>query len=115
MDQDAIQEELQVLQRLISADPTHPGSDVVRKLVDSFELEGEKGNHLCLVYEPLRETFDTHRRRFRGGVLPESLLKVYVKVLLIGLDYLHKSCGIIHTGMSGVIATKLPVNTNLPK
>lgn len=68
--------------------------------MDSFEIRTKAGTHLCLVYQPLRETLGCYQWRFPGGRIPIPLLKVYVHALLVGLDYLHSKCHITHTGMS---------------
>ncbi|KAM3418249.1 hypothetical protein BST61_g4250 [Cercospora zeina] len=98
-DRESIQQELKLLQRLSEADSTHRGFHIIRKTVDSFELNSGSGTHLCLVYEPLRETLEIYRRRFPNAQLPVPLLKVYAQVLLVGLDFLHTQCGIIHTDL----------------
>lgn len=66
--------------------------------MDSFEIRTKVGTHLCLVYQPLRETLGCYQWRFPGGRMPIPLLKVYVHALLVGLDYLHSKCHITHTG-----------------
>ncbi|CAK4033103.1 CMGC kinase [Lecanosticta acicola] len=97
-DPESIQQQYALLQRLTKADPNHRGFSTVRKALESFELKTGSGTHVCIVYEPLRETMDVYRRRFAEGRLPLPLLKAYTKVLLAGLDLLHQDCGIIHTG-----------------
>ncbi|KAK4560702.1 hypothetical protein LTR86_005280 [Recurvomyces mirabilis] len=96
---ESIQQERNVLEKLSTADPDHPGFRVVRKLSRSFEIPFETGTHLCLVHEPLRETLEIFRTRFANGRLPLPLVKAYVKILLVGLDYVHESCHIVHTDL----------------
>ena len=67
-------------------------------MLDNFEVPGQNGPHLCLVYEPMREPLWLFQRRWENGKLPPALLKVYLRFLLRGLDYLHSECHIIHTG-----------------
>ncbi|GAB7356018.1 hypothetical protein MBLNU459_g6639t1 [Dothideomycetes sp. NU459] len=57
------------------------------------------GTHLCLVHDVLRETLEIYRRRFSSGRLPQPLAKAYIKILLVGLDYLHTRCNIVHTDL----------------
>ena len=70
----------------------------LRTLQDSFTLEGQNGNHICLVFEPLREPLWLVKQRFKGKVIPPEVLKIMVVWILHALDYLHESCHIIHTG-----------------
>lgn len=99
VDQEDIDREKRLLQRLANGDPRHPGFGLVRKTIDSFEVERGGAKHLCLVYEPLRETMEVYRRRFQGGRLPIPFVKAFAKILLAGVDYIHSECGIVHTGM----------------
>jgi len=66
---------------------------------DSFKIQGPMGPHMCLVYEPMREPLWLFQRRMSGGVYCFALLGYAVKFLLIGLDYLHNECKVIHTGV----------------
>ena len=78
--------------------PFHEGFRYVRTVVDNFEAAGPDGTHLCLVYEPMREPLWRFQQRWEDNKIPPSLLKVYLKFLLQGLNYLHSECHIIHTG-----------------
>lgn len=84
--------------RCLKKNPSHEGFPYVRTVLDSFEAMGPGGRHICLVYEPMREPLWLFQRRWENGKLPPSLLKVYLKFLLRGLNYLHSECHIIHTG-----------------
>ncbi|KAL4789244.1 kinase-like protein [Aspergillus venezuelensis] len=63
---------------------------------DHFSVPGSKGSQLCLAYEPMREPLSLFRRRFNDGVVPLPIVKVYTRLLLTGLDYLHRTCKIVH-------------------
>lgn len=67
--------------------------------MEHFEVRSPHGIHSCFVYEPLRETLRLFQRRLPNGKLPVSLLKVFLQQILLGLDYLHSECGIVHTGL----------------
>lgn len=90
--------ELDTLTHISKANPQHKGWHFVRHLVDSFTLEHFFGNHLCLVFEPLREPLWLYRERFIGNAIPSDVLKVIIQMILHGLDYLHSECRVIHTG-----------------
>ncbi|KAF2456385.1 protein kinase [Lineolata rhizophorae] len=96
---DAAENELAILQHISRMNRSHEGWNFVRRLLDSFTIEGVSGQHLCLVLEPLREPLWLYRRRFIGGVVPSDVLKITVQMILHGLDYLHSDCQIIHTDL----------------
>lgn len=98
IDQAAAEYELEMSQRLAKGDPQHQGSRFVRTVLDSFEISGPHGMHVCLVYEPMRETLSLFQRRFKDGRFPSLLLKACIRLLLMGLDYLHSECQMVHTG-----------------
>ncbi len=81
------------------ANPQHLGWRYVRKIEDSFALEGPSGEYPCLVLEPLREPLWLLCHRFVGGVIPSEILRTIVQMILAGLDYLHTECQVIHTGL----------------
>lgn len=87
-----------VEEHISTADPSHRGRSLIRTLLDSFEVEGLKGSHTCLVYPPMREPLSMYQRRFDDRKLPLPLIKTYVRALLTGLEYLHKECRVVHTG-----------------
>lgn len=95
----AAENELDILQHISRANPHHKGWHFVRRLLDSFAIDGVSGTHLCLVLEPLREPLWLYCKRFVDGVIPSDLLKIIVRMILHGLDYLHSECRVIHTGI----------------
>ena len=97
IDQDATKHELNIDRRL-KTNPSHNGFIYVRTALDSLEVTGPYGKHFCLVYEPLREPLWIFKRRWEDGRLPPSIVKVYARFLLQGLNYLHSECHVIHTG-----------------
>jgi serine/threonine-protein kinase SRPK3 len=89
-----------ILQRITTADPSHPGYKHVLHLLDSFRLQGPNGEHLFLVCEPLGIELGMLSEAFEGGSLPRLMAKRVSLQLLRGLDYLHQCCGVIHTGVT---------------
>ena len=92
-------DELNLSLRAAAADPGHPGYQHIVLLLDNFIHKGPNGEHLCLVMELLGENLVTMRRRLQGSRFPAAFVKNVARQTLLGLDYLHTSCGIIHTGM----------------
>jgi serine/threonine-protein kinase SRPK3 len=70
-----------ILTSYLEKNPSHEGCKFVRKMLDNFEIPGEEGPYLCLVYEPMREPFYIFQNRCRNGVLPPALAKVYLRYL----------------------------------
>lgn len=90
--------ELEILKHLSNGTRSHTGWRIIRQAVDGFSVAGENGLHPCLVFEPMRESLDVYRTRWAGEVLPASVLKITVQLILHGLDYLHSDRHVIHTG-----------------
>ncbi|KAK1147987.1 hypothetical protein N8T08_000503 [Aspergillus melleus] len=79
--------------------PEHRGRVILRTCLDDFEVTGPEGKHVCLVYEPMREPLWILQRRFVDRKLPLPIAKAYIYFLLVGLDYLHSECKIVHADL----------------
>ncbi|RAH55947.1 kinase domain-containing protein [Aspergillus piperis CBS 112811] len=89
--------ELNMEKCIRDANPNHLGHSILRTFIDSFEEKSPNGTHICLAYEPLREPLTLLQGRFINETFPLDIFKAYMKFLLLGLDYLHSECKIIHT------------------
>ncbi|GBF65339.1 kinase [Trichophyton mentagrophytes] len=92
-------DEIKLLNRINSANPDHPGRRHVVSLLDSFEHRGPNGVHVCMVFEVLGENLLGLIKRWNHRGIPMPLVKQITKQVLLGLDYLHRECGIIHTDL----------------
>ena len=93
--------ETKVLKHLDSIQSDHPGSKSVRKMLDTFEIDGTLGPHVCIVHEPLSlSLYDV--RLAAGDKFREEILKPLLCELLVALDYLHSEVRVIHTGKSAI-------------
>lgn len=90
-------DEVKLLERVNSARPDSPGRDYIVKLKEYFRLEGPNGEHICMVFEVLGENLLSLLRYYQYKGIPLPLVKRISKQVLLGLNYLHKECGIIHT------------------
>ncbi len=90
--------ELSILRHIKTANPDHPGYNHVIRLLDEFRHAGPHGIHICLVFEVMGEDLVALVRRYCDKKLPVHLVKQVARQLLLGLDYLHRSCKIVHTG-----------------
>ncbi|KAL4809919.1 kinase-like protein [Aspergillus unguis] len=91
--------ELETLRHITQANSQHEGWQFVRKLLDSFYVQGISGTHACLIFKPLRESLGKYCRRCQGGVMPPEIFKIILQEILQALDYLHSECHIIHTDL----------------
>ncbi len=92
-------DEIKLLNKIVQANPDHPGRKHVVSLLDSFEHKGPHGTHVCMVFEVLGENLLGLIKRWNHRGIPMPLVKQITKQVLLGLDYLHRECGIIHTDL----------------
>lgn len=76
----------------------HQGYDGTCHCLGSFELQSSDKTHLCFVYEAMREPMTVFQKRFENRRMPLPVAKAYIHLLLLGLQYLHAECRLIHTG-----------------
>jgi serine/threonine-protein kinase SRPK3 len=75
----------------------HPGQNMVRSVLDSFEIAGPNGNHKSMVLQPLGMSFREFLRLLPQNRFPKDLVQKSIQLLLIAIDYLHQ-CHVVHTG-----------------
>ena len=92
-------DEIKLLNKIVQANPSHAGKKHVVSLLDSFEHKGPNGTHVCMVFEVLGENLLGLIKRWNHRGIPMALVKQITKQVLLGLDYLHRECGIIHTDL----------------
>ncbi|KAK5082232.1 serine/threonine protein kinase, CMGC [Lithohypha guttulata] len=92
-------DEIKLLNKVVQANPNHPGRRYVVSLLDSFEHKGPNGLHVCMVFEVLGENLLGLIKKWNHRGIPMPLVKQIIKQVLLGLDYLHRECGIIHTDL----------------
>ena len=84
----------------VSKKSFHEGRNYVSSLLDHFKHIGPNGDHVCFVFDVLGHHLDFQSAKYEDGKLPVKAVKVITRQLLLGLDLLHRECGIIHTGMT---------------
>jgi len=92
--------EISIYKHLASIKSNHPGCRHLRDALDAFTLYGPKGEHQCLVHEPMWESARDLLRRNTSRRFTEDLLKAFLYRLFQALDYLHSEAHLIHTGKS---------------
>uniref|UniRef100_T1JGA5 non-specific serine/threonine protein kinase n=1 Tax=Strigamia maritima TaxID=126957 RepID=T1JGA5_STRMM len=68
----------------------------VVQLLDDFTISGVNGTHICMVFEVLGYNLLKLINESGCKGLPMAQVKIIMKQVLEGLDYLHTKCGIIH-------------------
>ncbi|KAL6302252.1 kinase-like protein [Sparassis latifolia] len=89
--------ELEYLLRIHNEPTQHPGRVHVIDLLDHFYIEGPNGKHLCLVTELLSENVYSFSTNWKDERMPIPLVKRITRQVILGIDYLHNACDIIHT------------------
>jgi hypothetical protein len=72
-------------------------------MLDDFQVDSKNGVFQCVVHPPLAISIKAFRRMFPDRALPVSFVKLVLKHLLLGLDFLHTEAKVIHTGESSRI------------
>ncbi|RPD55382.1 kinase-like protein [Lentinus tigrinus ALCF2SS1-7] len=83
----------------VSPSLTHPGRSHVISFLDHFRHKGPNGTHVCMVFEVLGENLLGLIKRHQNKGVPMHLVKQIAKQILLGLDYMHRCCGVIHTDL----------------
>ncbi|KAG0095209.1 SRSF protein kinase 2 [Podila epicladia] len=92
-------DEIKLLERVVQANPESPGRKYVVELLDHFMHRGPNGLHVCMVFEVLGENLLSVIKRYRHRGIPTHLVRQIIHQVLMGLDYMHRECGIIHTDL----------------
>jgi len=71
----------------------------VVELLDHFEHNGQHGRHVCMVFEVLGENLLSVIKKYNYKGVPIRIVKNFTRQMLVGLDYLHRFCKIIHTDL----------------
>lgn len=111
--------EIEVLSAIAKGDPSN--SKCVVRLIDHFKHTGPNGQHLCMVLEFLGDSLLRLIRYNRYKGMGLNKVREICKCILIGLDYLHRELGIIHSDLkpenillfSTIDPTKDPVRSGL--
>ncbi len=69
------------------------------QLLNSFLHYGPNGKHFVMVFEIMGVNLLDIIRRYDYKGIPIPLVRIIAKQVLIGLDYLHRICKIIHTDL----------------
>lgn len=69
------------------------------QLLNSFIHHGPNGRHFCMVFEIMGVTLLEIIKRYNYQGIPLPYVRTMAKQILVGLDFLHRMCNIIHTDL----------------
>ncbi|KAI1427221.1 kinase-like domain-containing protein [Xylaria sp. FL1777] len=98
-DATSVNNEVAVSQHLKAIDAEHPGKQLLRLVVDNFQISGPHGMHQCLLFNPLGISYTQFRNLFPEKELTKIVLQQSLQLVLLGLDFLHQA-GVVHTDVS---------------
>lgn len=103
-------DEIKLLSKVAQANPVHRGRLHVVSFLDSFDHAGPEDTHVCIVFEPLGENLLSLIERNKKKGVPVSLVKIIARQVLMGLEYLHDECDLVHTDIKpeNICVSRLP-------
>lgn len=94
---DAALDEIKILRTITAGDSSN--SKCCVRLLDDFQHIGPNGKHICMLLELLGSNLLDLIKRFDYRGIPLRIVKSICKQILIGLNYLHTACKVIHTDL----------------
>jgi serine/threonine-protein kinase SRPK3 len=68
-------------------------------MFDQFFHHGVYGKHFVMAFEVLGKNLLSLIKKYDYRGIPLPIVRRLTKQLLLGLDYMHRVCGIIHTDL----------------
>jgi len=68
-------------------------------MVDDFSLTGPNGTHICMAFEVLGSNLLDLIKYYNYKGMPIKVVKSICKQILIGLEFLHNTCSVLHTDL----------------
>ncbi|RXW22965.1 hypothetical protein EST38_g2890 [Candolleomyces aberdarensis] len=90
-------DEIKLLSKVAAASLDHLGRAHIVSFLDSFQHQGPESSHICIVFEPLGENLLALIERNKKKGVSRALVKTVAKQILLGLQYLHDECDLVHT------------------
>ncbi|OJD16067.1 CMGC/SRPK protein kinase [Emergomyces pasteurianus Ep9510] len=83
----------------ISSKSKHEGRRFILPFLHQFKHPGPNGVHVCFVFDVLGHHLYFQCSKYEDGRLPVRSIRIIARQLLLGLDFIHTECGVIHTDM----------------
>eukprot|EP00923_Selenidium_pygospionis_P028222 GHVN01050839.1.p1 GENE.GHVN01050839.1~~GHVN01050839.1.p1 ORF type:complete len:979 (+),score=221.71 GHVN01050839.1:2704-5640(+) len=77
----------------------YPSDNGVVEFREHFEHVGPNGRHVCMVFQVMGPNLLSLIKRFNFKGVPLDIVRRIAVHILVGLDYLHTHCHIIHTDL----------------
>jgi hypothetical protein len=77
----------------------HDGQKNLRKLLDSFEITGPHGKHICLAHEVFSMCMEDFRGYLPNRYFSADLIREIIGYMLRALHFLRKEAHVVHTGL----------------
>ncbi|TRY70378.1 hypothetical protein TCAL_02880 [Tigriopus californicus] len=90
-------DEIKLLKCVRESDEKDENRERCVQLLDDFKINGVNGTHVCMVFEVLGHNLLKFIIRSNYQGIPLYNVKLIMKQVLEGLQYLHSKCQIIHT------------------
>lgn len=90
-------DEIKLLRQVTNASPSHPGRDHIVSFLDSFTHTVSSVAHICISFEPLGANILSLIEKNRRKGVPPCVVKSITRQVLLGLQYLHEECDLVHT------------------
>ncbi|KZT61753.1 kinase-like protein [Calocera cornea HHB12733] len=87
--------EVEILEAIREVNPIHPGYKHITHLKDVFTIASINGDHLAMAFPVLGQRLEPQWT----CSLPIHCIRNVARQLLLGLDYLHTECHVIHTAI----------------
>lgn len=92
--------ELPAYNHINSLQSGHEGRKRIRALLESFEIDGPHGKHVCLVHQALGVDFSELKEMDPDGLFSVPLIRQTMRPILTALQFLHDEAHVVHTGRS---------------
>eukprot|EP00484_Ammonia_sp_Unknown_P019324 CAMPEP_0197038032 /NCGR_PEP_ID=MMETSP1384-20130603/15083_1 /TAXON_ID=29189 /ORGANISM="Ammonia sp." /LENGTH=1212 /DNA_ID=CAMNT_0042468423 /DNA_START=30 /DNA_END=3668 /DNA_ORIENTATION=- len=97
---DAAKDEVQLLNAAKQSNSKQDAyENYIVQMLDSFIVSANNGKHVVFVFEVLGENLLDLIKSYNYRGLPMAVVKKIAREVLLGLDYLHTQCDIIHTDL----------------